>query len=634
MRSTEAAELSVLVVDDDSQLLRTLSDILRLNGYRPTTASNAKDGLALADLDAPVIALVDLRLPDMDGMELVTRLKATSENIEVVILTGNASVDSAVSALRQQSFDYLIKPVRPEDLFRTLERAGERFHRKRAEAALRESEEQMQRIFAAVNDGLLITDASGCIVQSNPAASRIAGVLPEELLGVQMTTLLRPLSQEASVRQTPVGEDGEFHLIRPGGETRHVEAAVAAFAPDRLVHTIRDVTEQRQMQDQLRVAQKMEALGRLAGGVAHDFNNVLTAIRGYADLVRERCTEPDMAADVDEIRKAASRASDLTRQLLAFSRRQVLQPRVLDLDELLSGLEGMLRRLIREDIVLTLEVSHAPGRVRADVTQLEQVVLNLVVNARDAMPEGGVITIGAGIAHFNGNAMETLAPAAPAGDYAFLRVSDTGMGIPPEVLPHLFEPFFTTKDVGQGTGLGLSTVHGIVQQLGGFVRVEPRVSGGTSFVIFLPQEDAEPEISVPLPLAAARVSTQAEHILVAEDDPAIRRMILHYLGRNGYTVRAASNASEVLSLLSSGEKIDLLLTDLVLPGVSGWDIARMAAQMQPGVRVLYMSGYAETDIGGAILAPGVAFIPKPFTASELNQKIRAILDGIESARTR
>jgi PAS domain S-box-containing protein len=629
MPSDNGDDVTVLLVDDDRHLLHTLSDILRLRGYQPTTASTGRDALEVASREHPVVALVDLRLPDMDGMELITRFRTGVKPTEVVILTGNATVESAVTALRQQSVDYLIKPVRPDELFRTLERAGERAQRRRAEAALRESELQLRRIFEAVNDGLVITDGAGRIVESNPAAARIIGVGADALRGRPITDLL--LSGHDSSAAPAEGVAREYRIRRPSGEARQVEAQVTAFAPNRLAYTIRDVTEQRLMQQRLGMIQKMDALGRLAGGVAHDFNNLLTAIAGYAGLARDRCTEPSVASEIEEISRATERAAALTRQLLAFSRRQVLQPRVLDLHAVLSDLEGMLRRLIREDIGLDLKSAPPSARVRADATQLEQVIVNLVINARDAMPEGGTVSIETGTMTVDAATARRMSPDARTGEFAYIRVSDSGEGIPPEVLPHVFEPFFTTKEPGQGTGLGLSTVHGIVQQLGGFVTVEPRTLGGTTFVIYLPQESAPVEPAEPPP-PAQEPTGGTERIVVAEDDPVIRALIVRQLARKGYRVRAAENASEVFRLLSSGERYDLLLTDLVLPGMSGWSIARQATRMQPELKVLYMSGYAEDSVGGgAVVSPGVAFISKPFRPEELAARIRGILDGKESA---
>jgi PAS domain S-box-containing protein len=499
----------------------------------------------------------------------------------------------------------------------------------RVEGARRDLEsqvDQLNRTFAAVNDGLLVTTGDGVIVRGNRAAGRITGLEPSALVGRHIGALLVPAEPAGSGRALD-----EFRIARPGGDTRIVQATVAEFAPDRLVHTVRDITEQRAIEARLRAAQKMEALGQLAGGVAHDFNNILTAIRGYADMVRERCSDPAvldpaMLEDLDEIILAAERASDLTRQLLAFSRRQVTQPRVVALADIVGGASNMLRRMIRSDIRLELDVARRDACVRADPIQIEQILINLVVNARDALPDGGRIKVECARVDLDAEASRRLSPAARAGRFALLRVRDTGAGIPPDVLPHIFEPLFTTKDAGQGTGLGLSTVHGLVQQLGGFIAVESSAGSGTAFDIYLPHEDAAPDTVARTPARPVLPAT-GERILVADDDAAIRRLVLQHLGRRGYVVLQAASGAEVLDLLGRGHAIDLLLTDVVLPGMNGWELGRRVASSQPRARVLYMSGYAPDELRGAITDPGVAYIPKPFTPAQLIARIRAVLDS-------
>lgn len=616
-------EVSVLVVDDDNQLLRTISDILRLRGYHAQTAMSGREGLELAERDAPVVALIDLRLPDMDGMELIANLRAASENTEVVILTGNATVESAVTAFRNQSFDYLVKPVRIDDLMVTIERAGERFQRKRAEAAQRESEDQLRRIFDAVSEGLLITDESGRILQANPAMTRIAGRALEELIDEPLPSLLR----DANLPETPT-EPGLFDpavLIRPDGAEREIEIDVTRFAPNRRVHIIRDVTERRLLEEQLRIAQKMEALGRLAGGVAHDFNNVLTAISGYADLLRDRVTDGEMRAEVDEIRNAAERAGALTRQLLAFSRRQVLQPRILDVAAVIRRMEGMLRRLIREDLRLTLNCAPPFATVRADAVQIEQIVLNLVVNARDAMPNGGDIRIGCERIRLKTGEAAALHESAEPGDYARVAVSDDGHGIPPEVLPHIFEPLFTTKEAGHGTGIGLATVKAQVQQIGGFITVETSPMG-TCITVYIPHESGSDLITGQQPTRADVARRGSGRILIAEDDNAIRRMVVRLLSSHGYIVTETANGTDALKRAEE-QRFDLLFTDLVLPGIGGLELARQVAALQPSIRVVYTSGYAEDEVGGELVAPGIMFLPKPFMPADLLEKIRTTLQS-------
>ena len=483
--------LEVLIVDDDSQLLRTLSDILRLRGYQPVTAGSGDESLRrVRELGhAPLIALVDLRLPDRDGVDVIHDLRALSDRTEFVVLTGNASVDSAVRALREQSFDYLLKPVRPEDLFHTLEKATERRQRKDAEAALRASEERLRRLFNAVADGLVVSDARGVILSANPAACEIAGVPLDDLIQRPLDGLLRA---EQRLERTLDGDI--YRVARADGSARLVEARTTPFAAGGCVHILRDVTEQRTLEQQLRQAQKLDAIGRLAGGVAHDFNNILTAVLGSAEMLLLDSQDEVTRGYGEEIRDAAQRAAALTKQLLAFSRQQVTKPVRIELHASIENLRGMLRRLLPVNIELRTSVEDEPPAVCADPVQLEQIVMNLVVNARDAIADGGTIDIRVAAVELRPRGLRP-APEARPGRYALLSVSDTGSGIPAALHNRIFEPFFTTKELGQGTGLGLATVFSIVHQLGGFVTLESAEAAGTTFYVYLPaagEDCAEP----------------------------------------------------------------------------------------------------------------------------------------------
>jgi hypothetical protein len=380
-------------------------------------------------------------------------------------------------------------------------------------------------------------------------------------------------------------------------------------------------------QEQLRQSQKMEAIGSLAGGIAHDFNNLLTAILGYCDLALDEMEPHGTAAgDVEEIRRAAQRAADLTHQLLAFSRRQVLKTRVFSLGSAVVPSEKILRRLISENIALELSLAPDTPLVKADPTQLEQVILNLAVNARDAMPRGGRLRVTT-----RGTVLREPLTAAgttlPPGAYATLEVSDTGTGIAPEVLERLFEPFFTTKERGQGTGLGLATVYGIVQQSGGAITVATALGAGTTFTLHFPVAvpAAEPAEAVQPP---PNVSAHGEGtILLAEDDDAVRAIAREALERAGYTVLAAPDGPSALALADERpDPIDLLLTDVIMPGMNGRELAEALAARRPGLRVLYASGYTDNVLlDQGVLAPGVWLLDKPFTPAVLTAKVAAIL---------
>lgn len=390
---------------------------------------------------------------------------------------------------------------------------------------------------------------------------------------------------------------------------------------------VEDVTEQRLLAQQFQQAQKMEAVGRLAGGVAHDFNNLLTAIIGYNELLLDALAPDDpRRLDAKEIGAAAQRATGLTRQLLAFSRKQLFETRILDLNEVVRPLEKMLQRLIGEDVTLTLRISERPPVVRADPGQLEQVLMNLAVNARDAMATGGALVIETGIVDLSETDARAHAGLAP-GPYARLAVRDTGAGMTPEVLAHLFEPFFTTKEPGKGTGLGLSTVYGIIKQSGGVIWADSEPGHGTTFTVLLPSLDALVEASPP------KTATQAgagghETVLVVEDEVHVRDVLSRVLSQKGYRVLLATDGQVALAMAAAYvPAIDLLVTDLVLPGMTGRDLATALTTQRLGLRVLFMSGYTDDAvIRHGLLETGLHYLQKPFTPDALARRVREVLN--------
>ena len=394
----------------------------------------------------------------------------------------------------------------------------------------------------------------------------------------------------------------------------------AAWRKAQLVGELRrSLQDLQRTQEQLIQSQKMEAVGRLAGGVAHDFNNQLTAIMGYADILRSSLADGDPRRDeVAEIQRAASRAAELTRQLLAFSRKQVLRPQIVDLNDLVREMRGMLQRLIGENIRLATLCADAPMRVRADPSQLEQVVMNLAVNARDAMPDGGLLEIA--------TENEPARAGQTDGPFHILRVTDSGTGMSPEVMSRLFEPFFTTKEPGRGTGLGLSTVYGIVQQSGGAITCSSAPGEGTTFVIRLPSTTELPgEVGHPLEKKIAR---GMETILVIEDEAQVRELVRRILSSEGYSVLTAPSGEEGCAIIKAGADVQMVITDLVLPGsVSGIDVARHTLADERGIRLLCISGYSEELVSGAsALLSSAPFLQKPFSGSDLLKKVRSILD--------
>ena len=438
-----------------------------------------------------------------------------------------------------------------------------------------------------------------------------------------------------------LGEESAVEAVRAGATDYVLKQRLSRLGP--AVRRALDEAQERRMRQQaeealrqseaqLRHAQKMEPLGLLAGSVAHDFNNLLTAIMGYGHLLRGRL-ESDAAAlrDIDEVLSAAQRAASLTRQLLAFSRHQVIEPRVLNVNTIVTELDKMLRRLIGEDIDLLTATAPDLGQVLADPGQMEQVLMNLVVNARDAMPGGGKLTIEtANITLDDGHirAREGLAP----GRYVMIAVSDTGSGIPPEVVSRIFEPFFTTKEQGKGTGLGLSTVHGIVRQNGGHIEVYTEVGQGTTFKIYLQRVDEASE--APRTAAAGPVRLYGtETVLLVEDEETIRRVVRESLVLHGYSVLEAEDGSEAISICNRTEqRIDLLLTDVVMPMISGPEVAQRVVGGRPELRVLFMSGYTDRAlVHQGLRAAHTAFLQKPFTPDTLLRRVREMLDEPRAA---
>jgi signal transduction histidine kinase len=389
----------------------------------------------------------------------------------------------------------------------------------------------------------------------------------------------------------------------------------------------RDMTERRRLEDQLRQAQKMEAVGQLAGGVAHDFNNLLMVILGYCETLSLSLPEGDpVLGQMMEIKKAGSRAAQLTQQLLAFSRRQILQPKVIDLNWIIADTDRMLRRLIGENVVFKTKLASELRPVKADPGQIQQVLLNLVVNARDAMPDGGAVTIETANVQLDATYLGMVHTDLRAGAYVVLTVTDTGTGMDAETLSHLFEPFFTTKGV-KGTGLGLATVYGIVQQSGGDILPESEPGRGTTFRIYLPQAAAlveEQRSDAPAALAGE------ERVLVVEDEGPVRALVTAMLRRQGYDVLEAGSAEEALALEEKeGDDIDLLVADIVMPGLSGTELTHRMKDLRPRMKVLFMSGHTDhVQLRSELHKPGVQFLQKPFTATVLGRKVREALDGL------
>jgi PAS domain S-box-containing protein len=564
------------------------------------------------------LVITDYGLGFTDGFTLLDQLKAQWPDCPVILCTGTLSEEIAVEALRKGLDDYVLKDPRrfmrlPAAVRSTIDHARQR-------AAARAAEVRYHELFDGAPVGLIRSLPDGRILAANAAAARLGGYPSvAALLDANVADLYAEVADRARV----IGalERGEsFHdleirgrrqdgtLIWASVNVRPVKNAAGVVA--HYEWSFADISERRQLEAQLRQAQKMEAVGQLAGGVAHDFNNLLTVIGGRCYLMLGKLpTDDPLRREVELVRGAAERAARLTHQLLAFSRKQVLEPRVLDLNETMGGIEPLLRRLIGEHIEISVSPQAGLGRVKADAGQLEQVILNLAVNARDAMPQGGRLALETADVVID-PAVARRAHDAEAGAYVMLSVTDSGHGMDAKTRAQIFEPFFTTKEVGKGTGLGLATVYGIVKQSGGFIEVESEPGQGASFKVYLPRVD-EPVAVSEAPKAGGSRLRGSETVLLVDDDESLRTLAREILTVQGYTVIEAGSPIEV-----------------VMPQMNGQQLADQLRTVRPGMVVLFMSGYTGTALaehGGGDF--GGAFLQKPFTPDGLSRRVREVLDA-------
>jgi PAS domain S-box-containing protein len=629
---------TLLIVDDEPVILDVFRRFLEGDGRTLLLAGSVREALAVgleaAELD---VALIDKNLGDGSGLDVARALKQAKPDLEVILVTGYASLDSAIAAVQIGAYDYVTKPVSDYDALNLkIQNAIDKARMRRAQrdlvARLVESENRHRGVFETSSDAFLLVDEeTGAIEDANPAAERLYGRGRGELRGQPFAALVSrdadPALPAAGVRAAPARH------LRADGQDFPVELSAGELELEKRrlrVISIRDVSEReraeemrRELEQNLRQAQKMEAVGRLAGGVAHDFSNVLAVILGYSDLLMRDLPPGDVRVreSAEGIVEAANRAVGVTRQLLTLSRKKLLRPEVLSPNKVVTDLGKLLARAIGERIDLTLDLKDGVWPVLADADQLAQVLINLAVNARDAMPEGGPLLIQTANA-------DLAAPPGdlplPAGRYVTLTVRDGGCGMSEEVRARIFEPFFTTKETG--TGLGLATVYGIVRQAGGAIRVESREGQGTSFTCFLPAaEERMGRVSVPVAAAAPR--GLGETVVLAEDEDALRTLLGRVLTGSGYQVIAGRNGAEALDAARArGTRVDLLLADLVMPRMTGAELAEALASDQPGMKVLFMTGHTEDALVQDRLVDGdVELIQKPFTSESLLGHVRRLL---------
>jgi two-component system, cell cycle sensor histidine kinase and response regulator CckA len=504
-----------------------------------------------------------------------------------------------------------------------------------------EREELFKLITENAADMIAVVNVDGSRAYNSPSYQRLLGYSPEELQKTSAFEQIHPddrakvVAAAEEAKRSGRGRRVEYRIRHREGNWITLESTASVIRDsdgqiEKLVIVNRDVTERKQLEEQLRLSQKIEAIGRLSGGIAHDFNNLLGVIIGYTEAIQKRMQPEDPFREpIDEIRQAGKRAAALTQQLLAFSRKQVLEPKILDLNAIAGDVEKMLGRLIGEHIDLVLVLSKSIGMVKADRTQIEQVILNLAVNARDAMPQGGKLAIETANVEMD-EADATRPRYLVPGSYVLLKVTDTGCGMTPDVQAHIFEPFFTTKEKGKGTGLGLATVYGVIKQSGGYVLVESELEKGTTFEVYLPRVAAAPEIAKEPRPSAKTTKKQRATVLLVEDEASLRKLTRNLLQETGYTVFEAADAFQALDIAKQTEiAIDLLLTDVIMPGMSGRALADALSISRPETRVLYMSGYTDGEIAThGVLDAETSILHKPFTEDELIRRVEEVLNGV------
>ena len=628
----------ILIIDDDPNLRKTLSGIIEMKGYGALSAADGKNGLAIIEGNPVSLVLIDLGLPDIPGVDLLKRIKALYPLTQAIILTGHATLDSAIEATNLGAFSYLKKPFDIDQLMLQIQRAIEK----------QQVEEKMRLLTEMAADAITIIDHEGSILFWNPAAERIFGYPASEAMGNPFQRLIAPERLHDAYLREMLKDRGtgmisstnravELAAVRKDGSEIPVEVSFSTTLLHKERHSIaiiRDISERKQaeeekrvLEQQLRQAQKMEAIGQLAGGIAHDFNNILMSIVGFSNLMKMKLEYDDpLNSDIDHILAASERAANLTRSILAYSRKQLLNRKHTDLNEIFRNWQGFLRRVINEDVELVTNLSDAPLNILADSQQIEQVLMNLATNARDAMPFGGCLTIETRSFNMDNQFIASHGFGTP-GSYAAFTLTDSGIGMDAQTKNSIFEPFFTTKEVGKGTGLGLSVAYGIIKQHDGYIDCESAPGKGTTFRVYLPtidesvREEGE-SISISMPRGS-------ETILLAEDDAEARNLSKCYLERFGYRVVEASDGEEaVAQFRMHKDEISLALLDVIMPRLNGREVFNRIRQIKPDIKVVFMSGYTSDVLQKEdIEATGADVLLKPSVFKDLLMKIRKSLDS-------
>jgi PAS domain S-box-containing protein len=646
----------LLIVDDDPYERELLEIMLKPEGFVLMTADSGEKAIAIVAKQPPDLILLDIMMPGMNGYQVTSKFKGdpATQNIPIIMITALDDRNARMLGLSAGAEDFLIKPLdraelcaRVKNLLR-LKAYGD-YHDRYSQmlegevasrtADLVESERLYRSTFDTAPVGIVHMGLDGQWLRVNQRLCDLLGYSREELQGPAVRDLIQAgetAAEAESLRQMAAGtlnrhvvdekryrrRDGTFVWAR-------VNMSVHRDAQGQSQHfisVIEDITERRTLEAQIRQASKMDAIGHLASGVAHDFNNLLTVILGFAEFVAaDAAMTKAHGKDLGEIIKAARRATGLTKQLLAFSRQQVLHAAPLDVNGLITEMSGMLGRLIGEHIEVALVLSPNLSPALADRSQLEQVVMNLAVNARDAMAAGGTLTIETADVELENSSFHP--ETVMHGRYVMLAISDTGSGMSQETQRHLFEPFFTTKETGKGTGLGLSTTYGIVKQSKGYIWVYSELGHGTTFKVYLPRSNRDVPAQVS-PAVFAPVKRATETVLLVEDEAGVRGFSKRILDKAGYRVLEAANGDDAEKLFADhADSIDLVVTDVIMPGCGGPELLSRLHVQAPGLRVLYMSGYTEQSTASRMgIDRGLPFVQKPFTAAEFARQVREALD--------
>ena len=643
--------IRILYMEDDTGLARLVQKRFERIGYVVDIAPDGEKGLALLERGNYDIVVLDQNMPGYNGLEILRIMALRGPLPPTIMITGAGNEEIAVKALKLGAYDYIVKEVGsgylgllPSVIERALQKRRLTEEKQQAEEALRESEERFRTIFETAQDSIFIKNRSLKYTQVNPAMARLYGLPVSKLIGRTDGELFgkktaahikeidsRVLGGEIVEEETTKKVNGIphiFHVIKvPMRDNSGEIIGLCGIA--------RDITERKRLDEEkekiqalLLQSQKMEAIGRLAGGVAHEFNNLLTGIMGFSELLLARIDDNSpLRKDIEAIKKASKRAALLSSQLLAFSRSQKALLTVLDLNVVVNNIEKMLRRLIGEHIKLVTHLDPSLEHVKSDPGLMEQLIVNLAVNARDAMPEGGKLTLKTENIILSAGDCKDILNAHP-GKFVCLSVTDTGIGMNQEVIHRMFEPFFGTKEVGKGSGLGLSVVYGIIKQHEGWINVETEPGQGSTFRIYLPVSSEKPVKKSEETISSTSFNGNGESILVVEDEEIVLKLATRVLSENGYVVFEAANAKEALDIYNREKgKFNLVFTDVVMPGENGLQLVDKLLTLNPELRVLFSSGYSDDkshrDI---IIERGLQFLQKPYTPTELLQVIKEVIE--------